>query len=914
MNKNSTPTHFFFKKNLSLVHLSTAIRKEFWNHQWNSNLLKSWPSTAVFLSVLLAMVFTTPVLAQQTQPVLDWSTYFGGSTRNDVIKYSVDDDGSIWFSNLVQNPGTGMPTSPGAWQGNYVYSGANGNNFNSYIGKITPDGQFEYGSYFATNRGDLPAAIAQDDDYVYALNNIWSKPVNLGVTFPQTGNNYGAVNAHERHGYLNLVKIDKSTNTQVLVTSLPGTEYILSNTQGSAYWGQGANSTTTNIITQDGYAYFAGACARYPRNAHQESWAYIIKPDHTGTLIRLNRVNVAEHAIRLARIDVAQNGDLLMVGGARGSGTNFSTTDGTTLTNPLGNWDMFLRRYDRNGILIFSTLLGGTEHENVFDEANVNVTKVMELPNGNIVVSGVTMSTDFPYTDGTVDGNGTGDIFLAAYAADGTKLWVKSFISDGLNLSNFAMKPHPDGQQIIVYTYGDETNNFVITPDAAQPNYGGGVTDQYIAFLDPNTGNVNYGTYYGGSGEEYPVLGAAEGEDIHIYGNDILFSGVSTSTDYPATPGATNKHSGSFLVLDGNGQLQMATTTNIQTGKVYMDDDVIYAYGSYYNGETHHTTLNAFQAESNASGTNQQGVFLKIRRCDGKVVYQTFMGGLSEASPNGTPSYSFRNTAYLSERQPEFVNGKLIGAEEVYTPSVRHPTTEGAMQTSPGGDVDVTFFAFDMEKEVTWEENVLIPATQSTCTNGIVGPIDGSRVTIDPDDLPKINRGSLQSYPEQKATYQWQIASTASGPWMDINGAVQEDYQHNDIGGDDIYLRRLAFNPNSSYCDDTLSISNVHSILVSSDIAPSAVAGDPARICPGETWPLGGAPTATGGVGPYTYRWEPGTGLTDLTDTIAENPTAQPSVSTIYTVEVTDNNGCIALDQVTVNVWSYTAGEDQAMC
>ncbi|WP_236973023.1 hypothetical protein, partial [Membranihabitans marinus] len=775
MNKNSTATYSYLIEKSRLINAVLRDRIGFWIKLCNYNVLKPLRNATVFLCVLISCLFSPPIAAQQTQPVLDWSTYFGGSVRNDGIKYSVDDDGSIWFSNLVESPGTGMPTSPGAWQSNFVYSGAAHNGYNSYIGKLSPDGQFEYGSYFAANSGDLALAITQDDDYVYALNNIWSKSVSQGVTFPKTGNHYGAVNGHAQHGFLNLVKIDKSTNTQVLVTSLPGTEYILNNTNGYSYWAPGTSSTTTNILTQDGYAYFAGMCNRYPRDGLAESWAYIINPDHTGTLIRLNRANVANHAIRLARIDVAQNGDLLMLGGARGNGANgdaaFLTTDNTVFTNPVGNWDMFLRRYDRNGNLIFSTLLGGTAHEDVIDGNQVNVTKVMELPNGNIIVSGVTQSSDFPYTDGTVDGNGTDDIFLAAYAADGTKLWVKSFMADGVDLSNFTMKPHPDGQQIIVYTYGDENNNFVITPDAAQPNYGGGATDQYIAFLDPNTGNVNYGTYYGGSGEEYPRLGAAEGEDIHIYGNDILFSGVSTSTDYPVTPGANNKHSGSFLVLDGNGQLQTATTTNIRMDKVYMDDEVIYAYGSYYNSLTEHTTLNAFQAESNASGTNQQGVILKIRRCDGKVAYQTFLGGLSVASPHGNPAYNFRNTAYISAAQPEFVNGKLVGGADLYTPTVRHPTTEGAMQTSPGGEVDLVFFAFDMEKEVTWEENVLIPATQSTCTNGIVGPIDGSRVTIDPDDLPKINRGSLQSYPEQKATYQWQIASTASGPWMDINGA-----------------------------------------------------------------------------------------------------------------------------------------------
>src|SRR5690606_2911929 len=123
-----------------------------------------------------------------------------------------------------------------------------------------------------------------------------------------------------------------------------------------------------------------------------------------------------------------------------------------------------------------------------------------------------------------------------------------------------------------------------------------------------------------------------------------------------------------------------------------------------------------------------------------------------------------------------------------------------------------------------------------------------------------------------------------------------------------------AFNPNSSSCGDTLSISNVHLIQVSNDEAPVAEAGDPARICPGEDWPLGGSPSATDGTAPYTYKWEPSDALTSISDSSIANPIALPVTSTIYTLEVLDANGCRALDQVTVTPWTYTAGEDLSIC
>jgi hypothetical protein len=55
----------------------------------------------------------------------------------------------------------------------------------------------------------------------------------------------------------------------------------------------------------------------------------------------------------------------------------------------------------------------------------------------------------------------------------------------------------------------------------------------------------------------------------------------------------------------------------------------------------------------------------------------------------------------------------------------------------------------------------------------------------------------------------------------------------------------------------------------------------------------------SGGTPPYLFAWSPATGL-DATD--IANPTATPSVSTQYSVVVSDDNGLIAGASVTVNV------------
>ena len=100
----------------------------------------------------------------------------------------------------------------------------------------------------------------------------------------------------------------------------------------------------------------------------------------------------------------------------------------------------------------------------------------------------------------------------------------------------------------------------------------------------------------------------------------------------------------------------------------------------------------------------------------------------------------------------------------------------------------------------------------------------------------------------------------------------------------------------------TLEVTDTNTGCTSTDVVTVTVTGglptviasaNPTTVCAGDAVQLTAA--ASGGDGTYTYAWDNGAGT-------GASPTVNPTVTTIYEVIVTDGNGDIAQDQVTVTV------------
>jgi gliding motility-associated-like protein len=97
----------------------------------------------------------------------------------------------------------------------------------------------------------------------------------------------------------------------------------------------------------------------------------------------------------------------------------------------------------------------------------------------------------------------------------------------------------------------------------------------------------------------------------------------------------------------------------------------------------------------------------------------------------------------------------------------------------------------------------------------------------------------------------------------------------------------------SNGCDDIIT----HAVQVFQN--PIADAGGYNKICGGDLTTIGGNPTVSGGAGPWTYQWSPGT---NLNCTNCPNPVATPLVTTSYSITITDVNGCIDSSSILIQV------------
>jgi len=319
--------------------------------------------------------------------------------------------------------------------------------------------------------------------------------------------------------------------------------------------------------------------------------------------------------------------------------------------------------------LLASTYLGGISE----DYANAIAIDV----DGNIYLTGATLSTDFPTKTGAYDTsyNASFDVFVSKFDSDLTTLLASTYLGGSNGESANAIAINSTGK---VYVAGKTlSTDFPSTSDAYDRTLA--FSDAFVSKFDSDLTQLLASTYLGGSSSE-------SGTSI-IIGSDgsVYVSGETISTNFPTTSGAYDtSFNGSFdtFVSKLNSKLTTLLASTLLGGS---GGDNPYSIALDTNGNLYvagGTISTNFPTTSGAQDTSFNGSFdAFVSKLNGNLttlLASTYLGGIGDEKANSIA---------LSPNGNLFVTGG--------TSSVNFPTTPGAYNTTFGGTSDVFVSKFD---------------------------------------------------------------------------------------------------------------------------------------------------------------------------------------------------------------------------
>ncbi len=252
---------------------------------------------------------------------------------------------------------------------------------------------------------------------------------------------------------------------------------------------------------------------------------------------------------------VVDNNQQLCILGSTNS-PDFPTTSNAFQKILGGMEDIALIKLNQNGsALVGSTFLGGTLTDGLnLSSLNTNYGEqfrgeIILDHQGNILVASNSSSSDFPITTNAFQSSLTIDVGNPLDNQDGvvfkmnsdlsTLFWSTYLGSNDMDTA-FGIRSNDQGEIYITGTAGSE--NFPTTTGTYQSNWPGGEESAYIAVLSSNGQELLRSTFWGTDQDDHSYfLDIDEDDNVHIYGQS---KGV-----IPITPGAYSANPGSHQYL-----------------------------------------------------------------------------------------------------------------------------------------------------------------------------------------------------------------------------------------------------------------------------------------------------------------------------------------------------------------------------
>jgi hypothetical protein len=279
-------------------------------------------------------------------------------------------------------------------------------------------------------------------------------------------------------------------------------------------------------------------------------------------------------------------------------------------------------------ILLYSTFLGGASDEEGRD---------IELDDaGSILVTGFSLSSNFPGSPAFQGGSSFGDVFVVKMNPSGSALVYSTFIGGGSDEAGSAMETDARGN---VYVAGFTSSPDFPAAGALDPTYNGGL-DAFAVKLD-STGSLLYSTFLGGGADD----GA---DDIAVdSAENIFLTGITSSPDFPSPDLSTGFPDAFASKINANG-LSLAYSVLIGGGS---DDEgagiALDAGGNaYLTGSTSSFDFPVLAPLQGSIGGGKDAFAAKLDPA-GTMLYSTFLGG--GASDNATAiAVDSTGAAYIS--------------------------------------------------------------------------------------------------------------------------------------------------------------------------------------------------------------------------------------------------------------------------
>ncbi|MEP0775986.1 MAG: SBBP repeat-containing protein [Acidobacteriota bacterium] len=424
-------------------------------------------------------------------PVLDYSSYLGGSGMDRAFAVALDATGNIYVTGVTNS--ANFPTR-GAFQ--LALAGSE----EVFVTKLNPTGSdLVYSTYLGGTSNDRGEGIVVDGSG-NAIVTGWTQSTN----FPRQSafqNTYGS----NSDGFV--TKLNANGNGLIFSTYLGGDSadyafHVATDTAGAAYvvgYTESNNFPVANAF-------------RSTRAGDRD--AFVTKLSPAGAMVYSTYLGGSARDEGYG-ITVGSGGEAYVTGHT--ASNNFPVANAFRATYGGGTYDAFVTKFSPTGSsVMFSTFLGGSSDD--------YGTAIAVDGAGQAYVAGYTWSTNFPVLNGAQMSNaGARDVFVVKFAAAGTSLAYGTYLGGTTNDYAYGLAISGSGH---AYVVGETASaNFPIW-QGHQTTYGGGSADGFLAALSPSGSALEYSTFLGGSQLDYAWGVAAAG-------GSVVVAGQTASSNFP---------------------------------------------------------------------------------------------------------------------------------------------------------------------------------------------------------------------------------------------------------------------------------------------------------------------------------------------------------------------------------------------